>query len=171
MTLWLPPSEANRILDERREHASRLLGGMQLLGQLNDFNKDLKAIDPYLELVKAHETTTHPQLTPGFYHVIRHSPGAPESVVLTLKNEDGSFREPDSGLFQELARLDAWSDRSQRERRRREEEAERIHRHRQAKEQEDRVEHFWQRYKSSVTPSVSMTPGWSNTVKGKRGRG
>ena len=169
-TLWLPPSEHQRVLDQRARYAVEMAHGMARATNAKEIDRDLKRIDPYLELVQAHETANHPQLTPGYYHVIRHNPGTAPTVVLAVKGPAGEFREPDSQVFEELAKIDAWSDRSRKEQERRRADAERTARSRKKREREERVDEVWHRIKSAHTPSVSMSPGWSNTVAGKRGR-
>jgi hypothetical protein len=105
LTLWTPRSH----IEGRKQHAADLLNHVELKGKLDYWNRELKRIDPYLELVKANDNASMPGLKPGYFHVLRHNPGAPPSVIVH-EGPNGEFREPDSGLFEELKRKDMWRD-------------------------------------------------------------
>lgn len=126
-------------------------------GALAHFNRELKRIDPYLQLVRADPRSEHPLLRPGYYHLIRTPPDGPPSVRV-VQGPDGEFREPDSSLFEELQRDDLWSDRSRRQRQQRQRELARAAEREKEHETLDRREEMYQRLRSKVVTSVAV-PG------------
>lgn len=117
MTLILPAGVSQRMQQERQLRAAALRASVELHDKLAHWNKQLREIDRDLQLVKAREDTEHPDLKPGYYHLLRHTPGAPPTVIIH-QGPNGEFREPDSALFEELKKADMWSDRANAERRR-----------------------------------------------------
>lgn len=140
------------MMNERRQQEAALLAATT---HLAEWNKRLREIDPYLQLVKARENTTLPGLKPAYYHVIRHNPGAPPSI-LVVEGPNGEFREPDSGLLEQLRRDDLWSDRSIAERERRERERERAEQHAKEHERSERVDEIHDRLKAKASPGVRV---------------
>lgn len=180
-SLWLPPSARQAARDKRAAYDRAVLNGMALHARLEEWNRDLREIDPHLELVRASVQTSHPALVPGFYHLIRHNPGVPVSVlvvgdrdgrlVLGHADEPLGFREPDSSLFEEIKKQDLWSDRSTREREKRAREAERQASKRRERERADIVTEVRDRVKATFSPGVSMAQAgpWSYRAgKGKK---
>lgn len=161
--LWLPPSERQRRIDRRAEYATSLLVGLAAKERFDDWNRELKQISPYLELVKAHSQARHPALRPGFWHVL-YRPPAGVPTILVHEGPDGEYREPDSGLLEMLRRSDLWSDRSIRERERIDRMLEQSRQRRIEREREERIDEVRQRAKAAVNPGVSFTRvpgGWS----------
>ena len=75
----------------------------------------LRRLDPDLELWKASDRLPGPihGAKPGFWHVVRrNSPPTPDTYLaittLGLGRMEGDFREPDSGVIEELQRGDMW---------------------------------------------------------------
>jgi hypothetical protein len=120
---------------------------------LKDWNRELKQVDPYLELVFAPEAADAPGLVPGRYHLLRHNPGGPPSLI-PLQGPEGEFREPDSSLFQLLRESDLWNDQAERARRKTAEALERAKERRRQREREQRVEELVGRAKARFEPSV-----------------
>jgi hypothetical protein len=92
--IWLPD-------DLRREQ--QVEGQLELARHWNGF---LKAIDPELSLVLAKDRAEYP-LVPGRWHVRRKNRGAPDSYM-PITGPNGEYREPDSGVLDELGRRDSW---------------------------------------------------------------
>src|SRR5215204_3167156 len=98
MALWLPPV-AQRA--QRAAIENVVLGQVELQHKLDHWNRELKRIDPYLEVVRASEDATHPSLKPGYYHVLRRPPVG-QASILVHEGANGEFRDLDSGLFRTL---------------------------------------------------------------------
>jgi hypothetical protein len=133
-----------------------LLQKLEAKGQMDDWNRELRQIDPYLELVFAPENATAPGLRPGRYHVLRHNPGAPLSLI-PIETPEGEFKEPDSSLLDELRRADLWRDEAVRDRKKRQEALERSERRRKAREFEERQEEIEYRIKVKESPGVLVS--------------
>lgn len=143
------------MVEGRRQHAADLLRHLEVKGTLDLWNRELKEIDPYLQLVKAREDTTMPGLRPGYWHVLRHVPGGPPSVIV-YEGPNGEFREPDSGLFEELRRGDMWSDRAKWERDRLQRKLDQAEQHRKERERKDINEEIRDRIKSAWNTSIRV---------------
>lgn len=107
--MWLPDSFYQEQVDEYAR---------DLHQTLDDWNRKLKSIDADLQLVKAHDHATAPGLKPGYWHVIRTASGVPPTVIVH-EGPNGEYRDPDSGLLENLKRGDMWNDSNRRERERR----------------------------------------------------
>lgn len=143
---------------EREQYAAEL---SLMTQEVAEWNKALKAVDPYLEMVWAPESVQAPGLVPGRYHVLRHNPGAPPSP-LPLTDEKGGFKEPGSWVFDMLEKADLWNDRAARDRKAAQEELKVQRRKRHAQERREIAEELDDRIKA-LNPSVSMTnqgKGW-----------
>jgi hypothetical protein len=150
------------------ERAYEVASQVETAAFLRTWTRDLKAIDPYLEMVKAREDSTLPELKPGYYAVVRHNPGT-QPWVHVIEGPNGEFKEPDSSVFDELQRLDAWSDRAARERRRLQERLTQARESRRAHERSERLEEAMDRLHAQE-PGVSFAnqgKGWSYRA-GKR---
>lgn len=169
--LFLPPAVTRELQEERIAHYARVAVLTHHADVMDDFNRELKAIDPYLELVKAKETIeAGTPLKPGYWHVIRHNPGAPPSIM-TIEGPDGEYVEPDSGVFRQLRE---WCDLQNpavgHRRRQRAQDIKQAEERRLAREREEADEEAMQRYLAGTRTQVSMVPGWSQNAAGKRGR-
>src|SRR6266705_3618174 len=100
MSLFLPPRISRELLAERHQYQADLMAMTHMKDVMDSWNKDLKQIDPYLELIKARDdlSVQTAALKPGYWHIIRHNPGAPPSVT-TWQGPNGEYREPDSGIY------------------------------------------------------------------------
>lgn len=168
--LWVPP-KANQELRAANERATfRMLEMVHRKGVMDDFNRDLKKIDKDLELIWAPESADAPGLKPGRWHVMRHIPGAPPSLI-PVTGPNGEYQEPNSALFEKLKQMDLQNERSNRERKRQQEIAEQVARRRKAQEDEERREELRDRLNAAMRTSVSMNRDarWSQNVAGRRG--
>ncbi|MGH2761383.1 MAG: hypothetical protein ACRDLD_02185 [Thermoleophilaceae bacterium] len=156
MSLYVPPQVAAELVEERQRHAADLRRHVEVRDALERFNAELRRIDPYLQLVKARLDTELPGLRPGYYHIIRHNPGAPSSIKVH-EGRDGEFREPDSGLFRELAESDMWSDRARAQREKLKRTALDAERQAQAAEQAERISELHDRAKAAWSPGVRVS--------------
>lgn len=169
--LWTPPKVSRELVDKRREATAEMMQMVYLKGVMDDFNKELKQIDPYLELALASEKVLAGNpLKPGYWHIIRHNPGAPPSVM-TIEGPNGEYVEPTSEVFRMLKEdNDMWNPASMHRKRKREEELERAKERRKERERRDRQQEIQERWDAATRTQVSMLPGWSQNVKGKTGR-
>lgn len=162
---------SRELVDKRREATAEMMQMVYLKGVMDDFNKELKQIDPYLELALASEKVLAGNpLKPGYWHIIRHNPGAPPSVM-TIEGPNGEYVEPTSEVFRMLKEdNDMWNPASMHRKRKREEELERAKERRKERERRDRQQEIQERWDAATRTQVSMLPGWSQNVKGKTGR-
>lgn len=138
-------------------------------GWLRHFDAELRRIDPYLSLVKASEAATQPGLTPGFWHVQRDNPETIPTYI-PLTDDEGGFAEPTGHHLEVIRRADlqrpgAFED----FKRRQDERVREIEKRREAAAEERRVE-LAERIAHHEVPSVSMTDGWTNSVRGRKAK-
>lgn len=170
MTLYVPGRVREEQLAVRRQHEARLAAMVGEHSKLEQWNKELKEIDPYLELVRAHENASAPGLKPGYYHVLRHNPGAPPSLI-PVETDEGEFREPDSNLFDQLRHWDGWDNRVTRDREVRAQKLERARDRQKAREHEERLDEAMLRLKAYNEPGVLFGDNrWTHRAGAKRGR-
>jgi hypothetical protein len=164
MDLWLPEGER---ADRVEQHEALVRQMLIDHNRLEAWNQELKQIDERLELVRAHDTAKAPGLKPGYYHVLRHNPGGPPSLI-AVEGPKGEFREPDSSLFERLKSWDCWDDRVLRDREERQRKLEVARERQQRREHEDRLDEAMLRLKAYSSPGVSMTnqgKGWRHREK------
>lgn len=169
--LWTPPSVTRELKDNTNKARAEMMQMVYLKGVMDDFNRELRDIDPYLELALASEKILAGNpLKPGFWHIIRHNPGAPPSVM-TIEGPNGEYVEPTSEVFRMLKEdNDMWNPASMHRKRKREEELDRAKERRKERERKERKDEMLERYAAATRTQVSMVPGWSQNVKGKPGR-
>ena len=176
--LLLPRNVAAEIqktkwVEQRREFRA-------LLDKLFDFgdpvcrewNPKLKELDPLLRLGRARPMAYEPgwPVTPGFYHWVRDNETAPPTVT-PITGPDESFREPDSGVLEDLRRSDLRNPKvfamllearaaGERERERAKEVA-----------RQERQQEMLERWAAASRTQVSMNPdaAWSQNAAGRRG--
>ena len=168
--VWVPDSTVRTRAQERERHEAELLGMLQTSQVCREWNGILGQIDPKLELVWAPESAKAAGLTPGRFHVLRHNPGAPPSLI-AVTGPAGEFVMPDSGLLASLEKADLWSDQAVRDRKRAQRELEVQKQRRQDREREDRIEEFADRWKARTNLGVSFAnqgEGWSYRAGAKR---
>ncbi len=153
--LWVPAAEQTRRNEAVRDHTARLLEQAEMTEQVRYFNRELKKIDPYVEVIKAPANASYPGLTPGFWHILRRPPvGHP--TLIAHQTPDGGYRDLDSGIFQTLRDGDMWSDARQRDREKHIRQAKQAEERQAEREREERVEELAERVKARVNPSVLM---------------
>lgn len=169
--VWVPPNVEKRLVDERNKAKAEMMQMVYLKGVMDDFNKQLREIDPYLEIALATETVLAGNpLKPGFWHIIRHNPGAPPSVM-TIEGANGEYIEPNHEVFRKLKEdNDMWNPASARRVLEREERLHKAEERRRQLERESRVEEMTERWNAATRTQISMVPGWSQNVAGKKGR-
>jgi hypothetical protein len=173
MSLWTPPKVDRDLREQTQAHASEVTGMVERFrGILKHYTRELKAIDPYLELIFAPPNAEAPGLVPGRYHVMRHNPGAPPSLI-PIQGPNGEFSEPTSQVFEQLKSTDLWNTAVGHERRRREEAAERASVRAKEREQAERAEEVKDRWNAATRTFVSMdrSKPWSQNAAGRRGAG
>lgn len=174
--MWLPPGVSAELLHEREEFRADLetrtvrAAMLKVKGILDEFNHELKRIDPKLEMVRAGDDTHGTPLKAGYYHVIRWNDGAPPSVM-TVEGEHGEFVEPTSRVFEKLKRNDLWDPTNMRLLRQRQRLADEAAEKRKLKEREERQAEIMDRYLAGTRTFVSMDRSvpWSQNVRGRRG--
>lgn len=176
--MWTPPKVAPELVAGRREFEAEIKERMvrqtllHVKGVLDEFNYELKRIDPKLELVRAGEDTRGTPMKAGYYHVIRWNEGAPPSVM-TVEGDHGEFVEPSSRVFEKLRQNDLWDPQNQRLLRQRNRLAEVAEEKRKVREREERQAEIMERYNAAHRTFVSMdrsTP-WAQNWAGTRRRG
>lgn len=149
MSLWIPPAA--------KTDASKLVAQLEAeshaVGRIRHFNRAVKAIDPYCEIVKADETATHPALRPGYYHVLRRPPVGTPSIVVH-EGPDGEFRELDSGILDTLRAGDMWNSERQRDREQMIRAAEKSKQREEEREREERLDEITDRLRARNNPGV-----------------
>ena len=171
MGLWVPPKVSRELTESTKQHTADLDNSRNESGGdiIRQFNRELAAIDPHLELMFVGENAPAFGVTPGRWHVLRRNPGAPATAVV-YQNPDGSYREPDSGLVTMLRESDMWNSDLRHDRRRQKESAARAELRRKDRETEDRVEELKDRWNAKTRATVSMNrqSPWTNTASALR---
>jgi hypothetical protein len=136
-----------------------------------EFTRELKRIDPGLELVWWPPSANAPGFVPGRYHVVWHHPSNGLGSVEPLVDKTGGYREPDSSLFELVRGSDMWNDRLVRDKKRIREQALKAKEKREREELEQIEQEAGERWLAATRAQVSMnrdTP-WSQNAAGKRG--
>ena len=154
--MWVPPKVERRLVEERNAYTASVESMVdRFRGVMNELNPRLKEIDPHLELIFAPPNVTAPGLVPGRYHVMRHNPGAPPSLM-PLEGPDGEFIEPGSRLLDELRSRDMWSPEAVNDRRLEREARERRQAAEKARQDELRRDELRERWAAASRAFVSM---------------
>jgi hypothetical protein len=105
-SLFVPPSVARELLDERLQFIQTLIRACAKDHICHEWDRELQRLDERMEMFKAPEQLVIGMpLEPGFYHLVRWNETAPPSVT-PVRGEHGEFRVPDSGLLDKLRSLD-----------------------------------------------------------------
>lgn len=178
MTLWVPKATRAQI-EDRLQFEQELRDRMvrqhleRVKGILDQFNYELKRIDPKLEMVRAGEDTHGTPLKPGYYHVVRWNDSAPPSVI-TIEGEHGEFVEPTSRVFERLALGDLWDPNNMRLLRQRERLAQQAAEKQKIADREERQAELVERWNAGTRTQISMnreTPWAQNHAGYKRTKG
>lgn len=166
MGLVLP----DRVVRELRAERAHEIEQAHRTGVCAEFTRELKRIDPGLELVWWPLTADAPGFVPGRYHVVWHHPGDGLGSVEPVTDEVGGYREPDSSLFDLVRRSDMWNDQLKRDRDRVRQAALRAKEKREAEEREEINQEVAERWAAATRTQVSMNRDvpWSQNVSGRR---
>lgn len=167
MGLILP---ARVVRDIRAERAHEIEQAIRT-GICAEFTRELKRIDPGLELVWWPPTAEAPGFIPGRYHVVWHHPGNGLGSVEPLVDQAGGYREPDSSLFDLVRSSDMWNDRVARDKKRIREQALKAKEKRERDELEQIEQEANERWLAATRAQVSMNrdTAWSQNASGRRG--
>ena len=131
-----------------RADAERAQQTDAVIGRGMRFNLLLKEIDPYLELVFAHDDADVPGVIPSRWHVCRHNPDTMDTYM-PITTPTGGYREPAEDILDALRRRDLWNGQAAQEilaeRLKKDEEAERA----QRLGQEQAMDHFALDYRAA----------------------
>lgn len=147
MPLILPSAVARELEVERQLGKS--------IAWVEAYNRRLRAIDPRLELIRAKDSATAPGLIPGFWHIKRENPGAPNSYI-PITDEHGNFAEPGERHIEYLKSRDLWDQRVLREHERAQAARERAATRDRELAREARRDEFARNIKALASPSVFM---------------
>jgi hypothetical protein len=168
--LWLPPQVEAKYAEARKADRAMVVSRAQIRDICVSFDAELKRIDPKLMMVWYDEGPDLPSgAVGGRYHLIRDNEGAPPSII-PICGPDGSFIEPNSGLFEWLRKGDMWNAQARRDRDAQMDRARQAAERAREREREDVQEEFKDRYNAAFRTSVSMTPDarWTQTARAKR---
>jgi hypothetical protein len=177
--VFLPPNVSRELLEEREAREARAFEAIQSRDDqawVDDFNKELRRIDDYLQLVWCPDPAPIDAIAagakPGRFHVARHNPGAPVSLI-PIETPDGEFRQPDSSVFEDLRRADLWSSSNAQERRRVRRELDLARERREVHEREERAAMALEMWKAVSRTQVSMNSSvpWAQNHQGAKRRG
>lgn len=179
-SLWVPRQVKEKLVAERQEldADTDLLVDHEVHRRMEAaerFDVELRRIDPYLRLRYIRKPPGWPDDVespePGIvldrWHVIRYNPDAPPTFM-AITTPDGGYRDPDSGVLEDLSRADAWStrslDRAAKRRARVAAEKQRDNdRHREALKDE-----LVERVRAANHAQVSLASGWTNRAGARR---
>lgn len=171
MTLFLPPTITRGLQQERLQMQTDLVKMTHMKETMDSWNRDLRQIDPYLELIKAQE---NPEvqihaLKPGYWHIIRHNPDAPPSIT-TWEGPEGEYREPDSGIYDHLRLNDLQNPEVMKAIKKKRITLERLRKERENRENEERRQELFERLAANrdVRISFDRDAKWTQNVSGRR---
>lgn len=158
-TLWLPQDRAQAQAEAASAEQRQMLEELErVTGLLEHYNRELRAIDPHLQVVLAKPNTTVEGLKPGYYHIVRMRPGHP-AYIKPVEHADGSWRDLDSSVFDLVAEDDLWNDRAQREQRQKARRALEARQRERDREALDRAREFDERWKAANSVSILVPKG------------
>jgi hypothetical protein len=166
VTLYLPPHVA---AEERKRFAAEVAARVDVDQRCVEFTAKLQQIDPHLVMVKARNLIAPgTPLRPGFYHVLRFNEDAPMTIMAVHENE--RYVEPDSRLFDVLARGHMTQRRVMDDIEHHDREVERAAQRESARAREDRTEELKDRVNavSRVQVSMDRSVPWTQNDKGRR---
>lgn len=159
------------ILPDSVRMSMELEDQLELLGDRHDwlkhFDRELRALDPYLSLVKASESATETGLVPGYWHVKRDNPSE-MATYYPLRGDEGEFVEPGSQHLELMRKNDLQRPGAFKEFQERHKAVEDEMAARKADQARERVETMAERIEVIERAQVSMKDGWTNSVKGRK---
>lgn len=177
--LFVPPTVSRELREEtlRREaEGLRDLSVDRGWRWVKEFEQELQRIDPLLfGPVKCPDPAPIDAVVmgarPGFWHVGRGNPTAPQSL-LPITGPHGEYVEPSSGVFDMLRASDLWNDEVRRDQRRREQQLADAKQRREERERREFDEECLERWNAVSRTQVSMSRDrpWAQNSQGlKRG--
>lgn len=172
-SLWVPPKVDRKLKEESNAYTASVESMVdRFRGILSEYTARLKEIDPHLELIFARPNAAAAGLVPGRYHVMRHNPGAPPSLMV-VEGPNGEFIEPGSRLLDEVRAKDMWSPEAVRDRERARARREYEREMERQRETELRQQELLERWRAATQTSISMhrtvTP-WTQNRSGNSRR-
>lgn len=167
---WVPPAVDRKLREESNVYTASVESMVERFrGVLGEFNPLLRDLDPYLELIFAPPNAEAAGLTPGRYHVMRHNPDAPPSLMV-IEGPDGEFVEPTSRLLDELRAKDMWSPEAMRDRDERKRQRAVAREAEKQRETEDRQQEILERWLavSRTFVSLDQSSPWTQNRAGRR---
>jgi hypothetical protein len=166
MGLVLPEHVVRGLREERSREIEMAFRG----DVCEEFTRELRKIDSYLEMCFWPHDHTPPGFVTGAYHIVRHNPGAPGSVEALVDPTTGKPKEPGSWVFDKLRGGDLWNAEVERDRKRYLKRALDAKERARRREEEEHKELLRDLTNAAFRTSVSMVPGWTQNAAGKRGR-
>jgi hypothetical protein len=166
MGLLLPDS----VVRDLRAERAREIEQAYRSDVCQEFTRELRKIDSYLEMCFWPHDHTPPGFVTGAYHIVRHNPGAPGSVE-ALIDKDGKPREPGSWVFDLIRSTDLWNPAVERDRKRFMKRALDAKERARKREEEEHKELLHDLANAAWRTQVSMTDvPWTQNASGRRGR-
>lgn len=163
--LWTPPG-VRREKDVVARDTADIRLAAALRGQLDWWNRELKAIDENLEMVWFDDGVDIVGVVPNRYHVLRVSPDPTVPVnIIPITDDEGGFVEPNSAVFDRLRAGDMWNDRAVMDREKRRADAQAAAERQRERETEDRQAEILERWVAATRAQVSFGDApWSQNM-------
>jgi hypothetical protein len=171
MSIWLPPKVSAELRAETEAHRNEILNAKRLHSILEHWNRELKTIDPYLEMAWFEDCHVL-GVIPWRFHILRHNPGAPPSLI-PIEGPDGGYVEPASQVYDILRAQDLWNAEANHDRKKRQQRLEDAKERQKAREELERLDEIRERLAAATRTQVSMNTAspWSQNFAGRRGVG
>jgi hypothetical protein len=178
--LWLPPTArkepkvADHLVEGRKDFTAQLLELVYLEGGiLDEWNPELKKIDPLLRLGQAvEEVPAGFPLIPGYFHLLRFNMNAPPTVT-PITGPNDSFAYPTSRMLDRLRESDLQNRAAVEARRVEMENRVRAEEREKTRFRDARREELFDRLASARETRISFDRdhAWTQNVNGRRARG
>lgn len=156
MSLWTPHGVTTKMAQEREALAASLFALSEAGGLLDYWNKRVREIDPYVQVVKGREQAAPiAGLKPGYYHLLRVPPDGPPTLVVH-ETPDGEFMDLGESIIDRLKRNDLWDVRVQREKERQLKEQDAQRASQAASDADERREELKDRYKHKYVTKIAV---------------
>lgn len=154
-----------------QEREAMVQAAAERKGALMWFDRQLKDIDPLLDLVKATGNAQAPGMRPGFWHVRRRNPAPAIDTYIPITTPDGEFCEPSTWWLEDFRRDDAWNNGGWAEMQRRWDRRALSQQREKDRHREDRIEELAGRIKAKTNPAVSFSDNkWTYRAGARDGR-
>lgn len=178
--LWLPPSSRTyRAPKVSREHWEQMLAWEAQVqaamhwegGILDQWNPELRKLDPFLCLAQAGPGARVAGVLPGLYHLVRRrDPATATFMMVTPLHVDGKFVEPSDAMLRGLRAADLQNPRAVQDRMRRDIEASRSAANEERRDDEDRRDQLRDGLNAITRTQVNMSPDipWAQNFAGSK---